>query len=231
MVWIGYRVRKRVERTILPALLRPSERNDLRRFGSAYAGYFVPMSLLSSTSICYSAGVGEDITFDLELMDKVGCEVFAFDPTPRAAEHVRSDASAYPAFHFCPVGLWHQNTTARFFAPSDRRHVSHSIYNLQKTADYFEAECKTLTSLMQELGHQRLDLLKLNIEGAQYPVIDSIISQRVPVKVLCVAIDQPTSPFRVYGTVRKLQRYGFDLVHIEGWTYTFVSRDRETGSP
>ena len=44
----------------------------------------------------------------------------------------------------------------------------------------------------------------------------------MPVDVLCVAIDQPTSSLKVFSTVKSLQRYGYDLANVEGWTYTFV---------
>jgi FkbM family methyltransferase len=159
----------------------------MRRLGSLYGGYHVPMTLLSSSSVCYSAGIGEDITFDLELIEATQCQVFAFDPTARSIEHVKSLAAEGPQFHFLPLGLWHSDETVKFFAPQDRRHVSHSIVNLQKTRDYFEAPCKRLSSVMRELGHDRVDLLKLNIEGAQYAVIESIIEDNVPVRVLTVA--------------------------------------------
>ena len=223
MATLAYRIRKRIERAALPLLLGPSSRPDMRRLGSHYGGYYIPLSLLSSESIYYSAGVGEDITFDLGLIDATGCQVFALDPTPRSIEFVRREAANQPRFHFQPLGLWHEEATLRFYAPQDPRHVSHSILNLQGTDDYFEAACKTLSSIMAELGHDHLDLLKLNIEGAQYAVLDSIVENRVPVKVLAIAIDQPTSPVKVFKTVRGLQRAGYSLVKVDGWTYTFVN--------
>ena len=66
-------------------------------------------------------------------------------------------------------------------------------------------------------------MLKLNIEGAQYAVLDSIIEDKVPIGVLSVAFDQPASPLRIYRTVRALQRHGFDLVKVDRWAYTFVA--------
>src|SRR5215217_3108537 len=54
---------------------RTGRRDDLRRLGSRYGGWTIPTSLLSSDSICYSAGVGEDVTFDLALIERLGCDV------------------------------------------------------------------------------------------------------------------------------------------------------------
>ena len=53
--------------------------------GSDYGSWIVPTALLSADAICYCAGVGEDVTFDLGLVARFGCRVWAFDPTPRAA--------------------------------------------------------------------------------------------------------------------------------------------------
>ena len=40
-----------------------------------------------------------------------------------------------PRFRFMPVGLWSEDTTLRFFAPRNPKHVSHSVVNLQRTKD------------------------------------------------------------------------------------------------
>jgi hypothetical protein len=47
-------------------------------------GWIVPSAVLTSDEICYSAGLGEDGSFDLELANTYHCKVFAFDPTPRS---------------------------------------------------------------------------------------------------------------------------------------------------
>ena len=151
--------------------------------------------------------------------------MFAFDPTPRSIEFVEREAAHEPRFHFYPMGLWHEEATLKFYAPKDPRHVSHSVLNLQATPNYFEAPCKRLSSIMAELGHDRLDLLKLNIEGAHFEVMDSVMEDRVPIKVLTVAIDRPTSVARVSRAVRDLRRHGFSLVKVESWAYTFVNED------
>ena len=51
---------------------------------------------------------------------------------------------ARPRFHFMPVGLWSEDTVLRFFAPRDPAHVSHSVVNLQRTEDYFEAPVRSI---------------------------------------------------------------------------------------
>ena len=60
----------------------------LVRIGSDYGGWIVPTSLLSRDSVCYCVGVGEDISFDLGLIRQFRCQIYAFDPTPRAKAFV-----------------------------------------------------------------------------------------------------------------------------------------------
>ncbi len=83
-------------------------------------GWFVPIRVFLGESICYLVGVGEDISFDLSLIEELGCDVWAYDPTPRAVEHVRRSASAVDEFHFEPVGLWTEQATLKWFAQEIR---------------------------------------------------------------------------------------------------------------
>lgn len=61
---------------------------ELERLGTNYGGWIIPKEInLSSDSIIYSAGVGEDISFDLLISDKYDSNVFLIDPTHRAKVH------------------------------------------------------------------------------------------------------------------------------------------------
>lgn len=222
MVGVSTRIRNRAVRTLLKHYLRPKPRTDLKKLGSDYGGWVIPTTLLSHDSICYCVGVGEDITFDLELIARYGCQVFAFDPTPRAMRYMEDQTRNIYQFHFFALGLWSKDEKCKFFAPRNPNHVSHSIMNLQNTSTFFEAECKRLSSLMNQLGHQSLDLLKMDIEGAEHQVLQSLIEDRVQVRVICVEFDQPCPMSRILDTTRNLLRFGYSLVNIDSWNYTFV---------
>jgi FkbM family methyltransferase len=216
------KLRSRYLPVVARQLFRPRTRLAVERWGSDYGGWIVPPSLLSASSVCYCVGVGEDITFDLALIRRFGCHVHAFDPTPRAALHVAAEAGKIDSYHFHPVGLWSADAELKFYVPRNRQHVSHSIVNLQGTDEYFVARCRRLSSLMAELGHSRLDLLKLDIEGAEYEVLRSMLADRIYPTVLCVEFDQPM-PFRLTrAAVRDLRRAGYQICSIEGWNFTFV---------
>lgn len=209
------------------AKLQP--RPDLKKIGSRYGGWIVPVTRLDSASVCYCVGVGEDITFDLGLIETFGCEVFAYDPTPRASEHVETRAFGNKNFKFSTYGLWDSDEVRRFYSPANPAHVSHSILNLQNSNTYFEAQCRRLSTLMRENGHDRLGLLKLDIEGAEYRVVESLIEDRVDIDIICIEYDEAYHPLdegfrlRIRESVRRLMRFGYAMVAIDGkCNFTFV---------
>jgi FkbM family methyltransferase len=219
------RVRNRGLAELFRRLLPVKSRADLVHLGTDYGGYIVPGSLIHADWICYSGGVGEDVSFDVELIDRYGCAVFAFDPTPRAVAFAEATMGANPRFHFHPFGLWSSDGEVAFFAPQDPAHVSHSIGNLQRTSESITVPVRSLPSIMGELGHDRIDLLKLDIEGAEHEVVASMLETGIRPRVLCMEIDQPAPARQVLGVVRLLRSAQYDLVAIDRWNYTFVAAE------
>ena len=54
--------------------------------GSEYGGYCMCPENIDRDCVVYSFGIGEDISFDLALIQRFGLSVYAFDPTPRSIE-------------------------------------------------------------------------------------------------------------------------------------------------
>jgi FkbM family methyltransferase len=205
-------------------MVKPRPELGLQKIGTAYGGWIVPTTLVQSGWRCYDGGVGEDVSFDLGMIDRFGCDIFAFDPTPRAIAYALPIEAAQPKFRFKPVGLWSSDTTLRFYAPRNPAHVSHSVVNLQGTDEWFEASCRTIPSLMRELNHPSIDLLKLDIEGAEHAVLASVLNAAVLPTVVCFEVDQPVGPLRFWRTIRRVLGHGYDLVAVDGWNFTFVRR-------
>lgn len=221
------RVRRKLLQQVIARLLVRRRDDSLVRLGSGYGGWWVPSMLLRPGTTVISAGVGEDTTFDEALLDR-GCSVWALDPTPRAREHVqaRSDAGALgEGFRFIPVGLWHRDEVLRFYAPADPTHVSHSVVNAQGTSTWFAAECWSLSHVMAEAGLQSVDLLKMDIEGAELCVLEALfLSDTVRPRVLCVEFDAPLPEWRALHSLQAARRANYRLAHAEGWNLVFMRR-------
>ena len=80
-------------------------------------------------------------------------------------------------------------------------------------------------------SHTELDLVKIDIEGAEYRVIDSIIEDKVKINILCVEFDEYHHPLdtqyksRIRKSVNRILSNGYFLVFSDGkGNYTFVSK-------
>ena len=61
---------------------------NIDRLGTKYGGWILPKDIeLNEDSVVYSAGVGEDISFDILLSDKYKCNIVLIDATKRAKKH------------------------------------------------------------------------------------------------------------------------------------------------
>ena len=203
-------------------------RDDLIVIGDLrYGGYRVPVDMLNADSVVYSVGVGEDIRFDLSLIARYGCTVHAMDPVPRSAVYARSAAAYEPRYDYHELAVWSRDETVTFYAPRQEGHVSHSAVNLFETDVAFEASGRTLRSLMGEWGHNRIDLLKVSAEGAEFEILQTLLRDGPVVPILCAEFTRPTVA-RARGMMRALQSAGYVLVSARvargGWTFTWLHR-------
>jgi FkbM family methyltransferase len=202
---------------------RPVERADMVRIGTEYGGWAVPGSLIEASWTVYCGGVGLDATFDLGLTERYGCAVHAFDPTPSTIEYVKSLNADPSTFIFHQCALWSEDGELHLFSP-DYSDSNFSATNLHGTSTGFTAQSRSLQSLMRELGHDRIDLLKLDIEGAEFAVLDAVIDGWVRPTVLCVEFHKAGWRIgQMVQTVKKLHRLGYSSAWVEGYNVTFVS--------
>ena len=72
--------------------------------------------------------------------------------------------------------------------------MSHSIVNLQDTSDYFEAECLSPEEILRRLELEGVSFVKLNIEGAEYEVVEAMFDRNIKPDVICITFDELHSP-------------------------------------
>ncbi len=187
-------------------------------YGNNYGGFYVHKEKLGKHSIIYSFGVGEDISFDEELIKEFRCKVFAFDPTPKSITWVNNRENP-KEFNFFPYGIDDRTGVVEFLLPKNDNYVSGSVIN-QKNVDEgkkVSASMKCLTDIVQELGHRKVDVLKMDIEGSEYKVLDSILAAPVEIDQILIEIHErffPDGKERTKKMVETLKSNGYELFGI-----------------
>jgi FkbM family methyltransferase len=218
-------INKHLARVILRQLARQSGHHlAFRSVGSGEGAWTVPVTLLRGEWVAYCVGVGNNATFDQQLATDYGLRVYSIDPTPVAVRHMAA-LPRDPARHvFLPFGVWKSDTVLRLYAPMSASN-NLSVKDIHGTGRYVELPCKTLTTIMREQGHDAIDLLKIDIEGSWYEVIQDLCTRDVGVSILCAEFDSPTSPPKALRAVRMLKAKGLELVHAERENLVFVRQE------
>ena len=205
---------------------RPKTR--LQKFGTMHGGWILPVDLLTPPGACYCIGVGDDSSLEDELLRRSDCDVWSFDPTPPAVDHVARQAFDPTRFTFAAVGVWDRVETRRFFNHPDPSHRTHSPVNLWDTGSSFHAPCATVAALMREYRHDALVLLKLATEGAEWRVLQNILDDAPNVRILCVEFCQPAPVRRIAAMVRRLRGADYQYLCHTDWKFTFIRAARPT---
>lgn len=228
--------------------------------GSAYGGWtFEDRDSLRGSTII-SAGLGEDASFDIEFARKYGAKVIIVDPTPRAIEHFGKikarigeaatqgyvsggdqPIEAYPLdgitgdqLSLVEKALWTHPTTLKFFLPGNPDHVSHSVVNFQN--DYaqdtpaIEVEAVPLEDVLETHGLGGVALLKMDIEGAEVPVLKAMIDKGIRPEQLLIEFDElikpsPRSRANFAESDAMLRRSGYACRHFDGLSNFLYTRD------
>jgi FkbM family methyltransferase len=191
------------------------------RYGSEYGGWWFHGDLLGPGSLVYCFGVGDDISFDLSLIERFGLRVHAFDPTPRSIAWVNRQQLP-DGFLFHPIGLAEFDGEAEFLLPNDAAHVSYSMHRTdgarrEQLPEVARAEVRRLTSIMRMLGHDRIDLLKIDIEGAEYAVIRDMLDSHIAVRQILVEFHHSYRGHTVRetrDTIRRLNSMGYRIFAV-----------------
>jgi hypothetical protein len=78
-----------------------------------HGGWHADSSHLNPKSIVYAFGVGDDITWDLALIEKYGCTIHAFDPDPHSNAWLAKQEIP-PSLFFAPKVLLHMTVHSDF---------------------------------------------------------------------------------------------------------------------
>jgi FkbM family methyltransferase len=185
--------------------------------GSAYGAHHVCLDGLGSSSIVYSVGVGEDASFDVALIERFGMDVHAFDPTEQSLRWVKAQRLP-PQFRMNAIALGTHDGVTKFYEPANPAFISHStLVHDGVSAKAVEVDVRCLRTLMQERGHARLDVLKLDIEGGEYDVLHQLCEQRIECAQILVEFHHHLRQFpyaRTKATIERLNAQGYDVFYV-----------------
>lgn len=206
------------------------------RLGDDYGGWQLcrPKNDSLQGKIVYTVGIGRNIKWDVAMIEKYGTVHHGWDPTPTASDFF----SKFPVpagFTFHKIGLGANDGNLTLKLPEGNMD-SYTVMSYRKDAKegtVITVPIFTVESMMRSLKHDHLAILKVDIEGAEFDVINEWEKSSLNISVDQVLIEfheryfshEPGYQSKVKGAILQMSHLGFDLIIRTNLECTFARRD------
>ena len=158
------------------------------------------------------------MTFSESLIRKYGCHVYGFDPTPRSIEYVRKRLT--PNWSLLEVGVAATGGEATFYLPNNTDHVSGSLISASHLGrQRITVPLIAIEAVPERIGTDKIDLLKIDIEGAEFDLLDApgFSSATRHTKQICIEFHHRWQEFgkkRTAGAIKRLHALNFAVAWV-----------------
>ena len=181
--------------------VEPHARVEVRCERVERGGWWICPQAIRPGEIVYSFAVGGDLAFEKALTERHRARVFAFDPDPVTAERVESGAPL-EGMRFFAMSVGGRDERRAVALPGGRS---------------AETRVLRLPSHMRLLGHRRLDMIRLDVPGAEADVIRDLVGMDVDVQQILLAFHEERTVEarrRIEAAVAALGGHGYRIFHI-----------------
>jgi FkbM family methyltransferase len=202
-----------------------------RRAGLVHvAPNFVYSPSFAAGSVVVDAGCSYEADFSLYMIAQHGARAFGVDPTLKHRPALQSiERRLGGRFVHVPCAIAAVDGTLTFHESRDNE--SGSIFqdhvNMQHDATVsYDVEALTLKSLLRRIGSDTVEMLKLDLEGAEYDLLGAVErEQLLPFKQIFVEFHHhAVSRYGVEDTRRLVSRiagFGFSAFSLDDHNYLF----------
>ena len=202
---------------------------EVEKLGNKSEGWWIASYVIKDKQpLVFSFGLGEDISFDMGIMQKYNAKVYGFDPTPKAIKYVKSIKTG-DNFILQEYAVSNADEQITFNLPKNENHVSGSIVDINST-NTITVEAKRIQTILEELNIKadEIDILKMDIEGAEYNVIEDMFNCKIFPKQVLIEyhhfFDSITDE-QTKNSILLLLENNYELFYIESYNYSFIRKD------
>jgi len=209
------------------------------RLGTRYGGWWLDRTILTPNPLVIDCGLGRDISFDVEFLARFGGTIIGLDPNPESLEWCRERCPA--GMRLLDRALWTvAGQSLEFHLPRRKEQLPSGADgvsgSLLSTHEYVSGgstrivRTTDLAELLAEASRDDCDILKLDIEGAEYEVLAALAADRLLARCRQVLVEFHHRATHhtiddTNGTITAVRSAGFDLMHVEGRNHVFRRAD------
>lgn len=213
------------------------------RLGTRYGGWWVDSKELGLAPLLIDCGLGEDISFPVAFLNHFGGHVIGIEPNPRSLAYCvprcpsGMDILVKAFWTRCGETLTFHLPRTQLELPKGADGVSGSLLDSHEYVsggELLTVDTIDLDAVLQKAGRDNCDILKLDIEGAEYDVISALIDSGQIRKVgqLLVEFHHGVTHHTLTDTettVNRIVGAGFLVRHVEGRNFIFQRDPKRCG--
>jgi FkbM family methyltransferase len=171
---------------------------------------------LGSDAVVWDVG-GYEGQWASDIVARFGCRVHVFEPAWQASEFIRRRFAANPlvTIHNFALGDTEEETKLNLAGDGSSMIIEPSRSEVEKII------VRDIVGVWRELGATRIDLMKINIEGEEYDLLNRLIDTNTITKISDVQVQfhdfVPNAERR-----RKQIGTALERTHVRTWCYDFV---------
>ena len=193
--------------------------------GSEYGSWPLPTKFLGQKLNCVTFGVGEDLSFEIEVSKSTKLHLTAFDPTSRAAAYYKSVRGFLPDASFYQKAVVGNHREAYFSPPEIESHVS--VTAARAHSPRLSLDAVTVGDIKDSLFLRKADIIKMDIEGFENTVVPELIKVGILPEFYLIEfhhyIYEENTLGQTLSTIKLLEANGYGCFYISktGTEYGF----------
>jgi FkbM family methyltransferase len=168
---------------------------------------------ITPDSVCFDLG-GFEGEWALRLNAKFGCAVHVFEPVEQFAHIIQRAAGANPKIHVHAFGLGPRTERVRM-------HMAGNGTSVAGADPDGDAQIVSIADFMRDQGIAEVDLTKINIEGAEYDLVDHMLATGLMPKFNHLQVQFHKEVENAEARLMAC-RAGLARTHEQKWNFDFV---------
>ena len=171
---------------------------------------------LYSSSIVFDVGgyIGD---YAEDVYKKFGCQIFVFEPVPSFFNQCVERFSGNPLVTCLNYGLSSKSGWFEIILNNNQS----SFNKADLTGIKQKAEVRSISEVVSELGIEKIDLIKINIEGGEFDLLPAIIDSGLISRITYIQVQFHNFDPNAIEARSKI-RQALEKTHREMWNYEFL---------
>ena len=200
--------------------LKPIKTSNLKRLGrNADGGYVVDYEIIKNTKTLITFGLGPDWSFELDYIKlKNDIQIYIYDHTVSSLPYVKEIIKYFRRFITFRASLESLTTRIKYLY-NYKKFLNLKNVNYYKEKITFPIKNKIDTDIdkaFSRISDEEEVVLKCDIDGGEYDVIDEILKYSKRIKMLIFEFHLVDNKEEAFSNAIKKIKDEFDIIHIHG---------------